>query len=170
VWYSLYYYHGPGDPPQKRSISFWDPGPFPSNTRFFGPTRVQTLNDILIGSAVFAQLTYMVVGRFVHLRCSVDWDDSYTWCGWVQAADHVTTRITLTCRWTWKLATKCARFTHYVLIGHYDLGWLGSRVVSMLDSGAERPGFKSQRRRCRETVLGRLFTPIVPLFTKQQNW
>ena len=45
-------------------------------------------------------------------------------------------------------------------------GWLGSRVVSVLDSGAERPGYKSQSR----TVLGKLFTPIVPLFTKQQNW
>ena len=49
-------------------------------------------------------------------------------------------------------------------------GWLGSRVVSVLDSGAERPGFKSQPRRCRVTVLGKLFTPIMPLFTKQQNW
>jgi len=48
--------------------------------------------------------------------------------------------------------------------------WLGSRVVSVLDSGAERPGFKSQSRRCRVTVLGKLFTPTVPLFTKQQNW
>jgi len=48
--------------------------------------------------------------------------------------------------------------------------WLGSRVVSVLDSGAEWPGFKSQSRRCRVTVLGKLFTPIVPLFTKQQNW
>jgi len=47
---------------------------------------------------------------------------------------------------------------------------LGSRVVSVLDSGAERPGFKSQPRRCRVTVLGKLFTPVVPLFTKQQNW
>jgi len=28
------------------------------------------------------------------------------------------------------------------------LGWLGSRVVSVLDSGAEGPGFKSQPRRC----------------------
>jgi len=27
--------------------------------------------------------------------------------------------------------------------------WLGSRVVSVLDSGAEGPGFKSQPRRCR---------------------
>jgi len=40
-------------------------------------------------------------------------------------------------------------------------GWLGSRVVSVLDSGAEGPGFKSQPRRCRVTVLGKLFTPIV---------
>ena len=39
---------------------------------------------------------------------------------------------------------------------------LGSRVVSVLDSGAEGPGgFKSQSRRCRVTVLGKLFTPIV---------
>ena len=49
-------------------------------------------------------------------------------------------------------------------------GRLGSRVVSVLDSGAEGPGFKSQWRRCRVAVLGKLFTPIVPLFTKQQNW
>ena len=49
-------------------------------------------------------------------------------------------------------------------------GWLGSRVVSVLDSGAEGPGFKSQSRRCRVTVLVNLFTPIVPLFTKQRNW
>ena len=48
-------------------------------------------------------------------------------------------------------------------------GWLSSRVVSVLDSGAEGPGFKSQPRRCRVTVLGKLFTPIVPLFTKQRN-
>ena len=31
----------------------------------------------------------------------------------------------------------------------------------MLDSGAEGPGFKSQPRCCRVTVLGKLFTPIV---------
>jgi len=46
---------------------------------------------------------------------------------------------------------------------------LGNRVVSVLDSGAEEPGFKSQSRRCRVTVLGKLFTPIVPLCTKQRN-
>jgi len=54
---------------------------------------------------------------------------------------------------------------------YYDLalggGWLGSRVASVLDSGAEGPGFKSQPRRCRVTFLDKLFTPIVPLFTKQ---
>ena len=47
---------------------------------------------------------------------------------------------------------------------------LGSRVVSVLDSGAEGSGFKSQPRRCRVTLLGKLFTPIVPLFTSQRNW
>ena len=31
-------------------------------------------------------------------------------------------------------------------------GWLGSRVVGVLDSGAEGPGFKSQPRRCRESL------------------
>jgi len=45
-------------------------------------------------------------------------------------------------------------------------GQLGSRVFSVLESGTEGPGFKSQSCRCRVTVLGKLFTPIVPLFTK----
>ena len=43
-------------------------------------------------------------------------------------------------------------------------------VVSVMDSGAVGPGFKSQPRRGRVTVLGKPFTPIVPLFTKQRNW
>ena len=50
------------------------------------------------------------------------------------------------------------------------IGWLGSRGVSVLVSDTEVPGFKSQSRGCRVTVLGKLFTPIVPLFTKQRNW
>ena len=45
----------------------------------------------------------------------------------------------------------------------------GSRVVGVLDSGAVGPGFKSQPRRSRVTVLGKLSTPIVPLFTKQRK-
>ena len=48
--------------------------------------------------------------------------------------------------------------------------WLGSRVVSVPYSGADGPGFKSQSRCCRVTVLDKLFTPIVPLFTKLRNW
>ena len=51
------------------------------------------------------------------------------------------------------------------ILPHY-----GSRVVSMLNSGAVGPGFKSQPRHCRITVLDKLLTPIVPLFTKQRNW
>ena len=43
------------------------------------------------------------------------------------------------------------------------LRWHSNRVVSMLDSGAEGSGFKSQSRRCQVTVSGKLFTPIVPL-------
>jgi len=39
----------------------------------------------------------------------------------------------------------------------------------MLNLGAEGPGFKLQSRRYRVTVLGKLLTPIVPLFTKQQK-
>ena len=50
----------------------------------------------------------------------------------------------------------------------YLRGWLGSRVVSVLDSGAERPGFKPQPRRCRVTVLGKLFTPVVPVFNSSE--
>jgi len=59
---------------------------------------------------------------------------------------------------THSLSYSYNNYTHY------------SRVVSVLDSGAEGPGFKSQSRRCRVTVLGKLFTPIVPLFAKQRNW
>jgi len=59
---------------------------------------------------------------------------------------------------------------HFVIYSIYSMcGSIGSRVVSVLDSGAG-PGFKSEQRRCRLTVLGKLFTPIVPLFAKQRNW
>ena len=53
---------------------------------------------------------------------------------------------------------------------YFIMRWLGSQVVSVLDSGTELPGFKLQPRRCRVTVLGKLFTPIVPVFTKHRNW
>jgi len=62
-----------------------------------------------------------------------------------------------------KTAKRCFFFS--CLLPVLNRGWLGSRVVSVQDSGAEGPGFKSQSRRCRVTVL-----VLVPLFTKQQNW
>jgi len=49
----------------------------------------------------------------------------------------------------------------YTLPHTRPLGWLGSRVVSVLDSGAVGPGFKSQPRRSQVTDLGKLSTPIV---------
>ena len=53
------------------------------------------------------------------------------------------------------------KLTWICMCGHNRqvvIQWLGSRVVSVLDSGAEGPGLKSQQRRCRVTVLGKLFT------------
>ena len=44
---------------------------------------------------------------------------------------------------------------------HTPFGWLSSRVVSVLDSSAEGPRFKSKSQCSRVTVLGKLFTPIV---------
>jgi len=66
-------------------------------------------------------------------------------------------------------------FTFLVLA---DPGSHGKRAIKRVwcgrggsvASGAEGPGFKSQLRHCLVTVLGKLFTPIVLLFTKQQNW
>jgi len=59
-----------------------------------------------------------------------------------------------------------------------------SQLVSVLHSGTVGLGFKSQPQRCRVTrthtrlttrycrvtVLCKLLTPVVPLFTKQRNW
>jgi len=45
----------------------------------------------------------------------------------------------------------------FLSVFYVEPGWLGSRLVSMLDSGAEGPGFKSQPRCCQVTVLGKLF-------------
>jgi len=54
--------------------------------------------------------------------------------------------------------TKIVRYS----ASFYDR-WFDSRVLSVLDSGAKEPGFISQPRRQRVTVLGKLFTPIVLL-------
>ena len=50
---------------------------------------------------------------------------------------------------------RCAgtrRFLCFTRAAHV-WGWLGNRMVSVLNWGAEGPGFKSQPRRCRVTVL-----------------
>ena len=52
----------------------------------------------------------------------------------------------------------------HVLYKYDDQGWLGSRVVSMMDSGTEGPRCKLLPQRCRVTVLGKLFTPTEPLY------
>jgi len=48
---------------------------------------------------------------------------------------------------------------------YHNTSVLGSRVVSVLDSGAVGPGFKLQPRRCRVTVLGKLFIIIIIINT-----
>jgi len=50
-------------------------------------------------------------------------------------------------------------------------GSVYSRAVIVLDSGAEGMGSDRSRDAVRYiTVLRKLFTPVVPLFTKQRNW
>jgi len=44
--------------------------------------------------------------------------------------------------------------------------WLACWTQAQKGPGSNR----SHDAACRVTVLGKLFTPIVPLFTKQQNW
>ena len=57
-------------------------------------------------------------------------------------------------------------FRLYFMLYYFVLGWLVSRVVRVLDSRAEGPGFEPQPQCCRVTVLGKQF---VSLFTKQRN-
>ena len=47
--------------------------------------------------------------------------------------------------------------------------WLDGVVVRALDSWSRGRGFDSDRGTIRATTLGKLFTPNVPLFTKQYN-
>ena len=67
-----------------------------------------------------------------------------------------------------------AYVNYYVLIFRFIVFDGGGSVaecrLEWWTQAQEGPGFKSQPRRCPVTVLGKLFTPIVPLFTKQQNW
>jgi len=56
---------------------------------------------------------------------------------------------------------------------HIYTGWLGSRVVSVLDSGAVGPAARVQiavATLSGNSLIGKLLTPIVLLLTKQRNW
>ena len=89
------------------------------------------------------------------------------------ASNSIDERRPTTSRERRKVASTAASVRFYCFLLRFRIfiwGLLGSRVVSVLDSGTAGPGFKSQSRRCRVTVLGKLFTPIVPLFSKQRNW
>ena len=55
------------------------------------------------------------------------------------------------CSYSASEVTTLWRYTNLFII--IIIGWLGSRVASVLDSGEEGPGFKSQSRLCRVTVL-----------------
>jgi len=91
------------------------------------------------------------------------------WCHF-----NVTLLPVLFCNWKFKghaaglpsadkLVLLCSeKWMNWSYLYYYNGSW----VFSVLDSGAEGSGFKSQSRRCRVTVLDKLFTPI----TKQQNW
>ena len=76
---------------------------------------------------------------------------------------------------TWFLAARRVHSPKGISSGSSFLAQLmvvtGGSVAEWLACWTQAQKFKSQSRRCRLTVLGdKLLTPIVPLFTKQQNW
>ena len=82
--------------------------------------------------------------------------------------------MTLLEKFVWVVPDKrplngCCCYWRSIFATHIS-GWLDSRVVSLLDSGTEGPRFESQPRCCWVIVLGKLFIPFVPLFTKKRNW
>ena len=58
---------------------------------------------------------------------------------------------------------KCPKYPHKSIVWQQK----AVSVASVLDSGAEGPGFKSQPRQCRVTVFGKLFISVVALFANQ---
>ena len=73
-----------------------------------------------------------------------------------------------TCGFHGALRNRSSKREGNSLCRNFVLSWTGGSVAEWL--ACRGPGFKSHQRRCRVTVLGKLFTPIVPLFAKQQNW
>jgi len=52
---------------------------------------------------------------------------------------------------------------------HVALGGSVAEWLACWTQAQKGLGSNCSRRRCRVTVLGKLFTPIVPLFAKQRN-
>ena len=58
----------------------------------------------------------------------------------------------------------------FIFVVRRLLRWLGRRVVSVLDSGAERARVQIAVATLSGNSLRQTVQPIVLLFTKQQNW
>jgi len=69
-------------------------------------------------------------------------------------------------------ALKAQQHAEIFWFSYFCMGWLGSRVVSVLDSGKRaRVQIAVEKLSGNSlSLLGKLFIPIVPLFTKQQKW
>jgi len=69
---------------------------------------------------------------------------------------------------------RCVFIYFYYFISYYIIQkYKGGSVAEWLACWTHEqkgPVSNHSRESCRVTVLGKLFTPIVPLFTKQQNW
>ena len=95
----------------------------------------------------------------------------FTLCGMAGCPGSKAVKRLLLLLLVWRSAVSFETDVTLVWYGHpVSSEGLLSVSVSVLDSDAEVPGFKSQPQCCRVTVLGKLFTPIVPMFTKQRNW
>ena len=97
------------------------------------------------------KVTKKVLDGSAHWRHLANTMNGSVW--WLQSG------LVLPFSFFWSSATVIPR----VLDPLHQFSNAGSRVVSVMESGAEGPGFRSQPRRCRVTVLVKLFTPIVPL-------
>ena len=93
----------------------------------------------------------------VWMMCLWTWGDAGQWtaaaggnCGWWHETNWDLTHPINPKLWPWPQALLTPSLTLTLITLTL---WLVSRVVSMLDSRAEGPGFKSQPQRCRVTVL-----------------
>ena len=139
-----------------------------SNTLFLGLTRRHSSNVVSIRSSVFA-------ARLTDVRCTftgpVIHSESRGFC---YTRKTPFPRLIHGCQAMgipWKIrvhgtaalgsAAQEASSTRNFATVHQQAEWLACWTQAQKGPGSNR---------CRVTVSGKLFTPIVPLFTKQQNW